>query len=89
MDPKLAIPRGEGEEEKKRAAYDSGEFKTKKLFIGGITLDTTKEDFENHFGRFGTITDSIVMADRNTGRSRGFGFVTYDNETSVDAAMEV
>uniref|UniRef100_M3YMI4 RRM domain-containing protein n=1 Tax=Mustela putorius furo TaxID=9669 RepID=M3YMI4_MUSPF len=59
----------------------------RKLFIGGLSFETTDESLRNHFEQWGTLTDCVVMRDLNTKRSRGFGFVTYATVEEVDAAM--
>ncbi|KAJ7317708.1 hypothetical protein JRQ81_003870 [Phrynocephalus forsythii] len=59
----------------------------RKLFIGGLSFETTDESLRNHFEQWGTLTDCVVMRDPNTKRSRGFGFVTYSTVEEVDAAM--
>lgn len=59
----------------------------RKLFIGGLSFETTDESLRNHFERWGTLTDCVVMRDPNSKRSRGFGFVTYASSEEVDAAM--
>ncbi|XP_054859169.1 heterogeneous nuclear ribonucleoprotein A1 isoform X2 [Eublepharis macularius] len=59
----------------------------RKLFIGGLSFETTDESLRNHFEQWGTLTDCVVMRDPNTKRSRGFGFVTYATVEEVDAAM--
>uniref|UniRef100_A0A493TJ46 RRM domain-containing protein n=1 Tax=Anas platyrhynchos platyrhynchos TaxID=8840 RepID=A0A493TJ46_ANAPP len=48
----------------------------RKLFIGGLSFETTDESLRSHFEQWGTLTDCVVMRDPNTKRSRGFGFVT-------------
>jgi RNA recognition motif. (a.k.a. RRM, RBD, or RNP domain) len=58
-----------------------------KLFVGGLSSETTTEQLRAAFSRFGTITDVAVIPDRATGRSRGFGFVTF--ETAADAMEAV
>ncbi len=58
-----------------------------KLFVGGLSWDTTTEDLTTAFARFGTVIDATVILDRATGRSRGFGFVTF--EKPPDAAEAV
>ncbi|XDC67555.1 hypothetical protein R6Z07M_018737 [Ovis aries] len=58
-----------------------------KLFIGGLSFETTDESLRSHFEQWGTLTDCVVMRDPNTKRSRGFGFVTYATMEEVDAAM--
>ncbi len=61
-----------------------------KLFVGGLSWDTTREQLETAFARFGTIVEATVIADRATGRSRGFGFVTFDNAlNAADAAKQM
>ncbi|KAL6464738.1 hypothetical protein MHYP_G00270550 [Metynnis hypsauchen] len=59
----------------------------RKLFIGGLSFETTDESLRAHFEQWGTLTDCVVMRDSNTKRSRGFGFVTYSSVSEVDAAM--
>eukprot|EP00249_Psilotum_nudum_P011867 c23431_g3_i1 orf=270-1289(+) len=58
--------------------------KTKKIFVGGIPPSITEEEFKDYFAKFGTVVEHQIMQDHSTGRSRGFGFVTYDNEQVVD-----
>ncbi|XP_041747174.1 heterogeneous nuclear ribonucleoprotein A1 isoform X3 [Coregonus clupeaformis] len=60
----------------------------RKLFIGGLSFETTEESLRNHFERWGSLTDCVVMKDPVTKRSRGFGFVTYSSVDEVDASME-
>ncbi|XP_043725581.1 heterogeneous nuclear ribonucleoprotein 1-like isoform X2 [Telopea speciosissima] len=59
-----------------------------KIFIGGLAKETTPEQFTTHFGKYGEITDSVVMKDRRTGQPRGFGFVTYANPSVVDEVIQ-
>ncbi|XP_025905679.1 heterogeneous nuclear ribonucleoprotein A1, partial [Nothoprocta perdicaria] len=59
----------------------------RKLFIGGLSFETTDESLRSHFEQWGTLTDCVVMRDPNTKRSRGFGFVTYSSVEEVDGAM--
>ncbi|XP_068394266.1 heterogeneous nuclear ribonucleoprotein A1-like [Eschrichtius robustus] len=59
----------------------------RKLFIGGLSFETTDESLRSHFEQWGTLTDCVVMRDPNTKRSRGFGFVTYAIAEEVDMAM--
>jgi RNA recognition motif-containing protein len=58
-----------------------------KLFVGGLSWDTNSEELRAAFARFGPILDATVITDRGTGRSRGFGFVTF--EQAADAATAV
>ncbi|XP_045845565.1 heterogeneous nuclear ribonucleoprotein A1-like [Meles meles] len=59
----------------------------RKLFIGGLSFETTDESLRSHFEPWGALTDCVVMRDPNTKRSRGFGFVIYATVEEVDAAM--
>ncbi|MBN3307470.1 RO31 protein, partial [Amia calva] len=59
----------------------------RKLFIGGLSFETTDESLRAHFEQWGKLTDCVVMRDPANKRSRGFGFVTYSCVEEVDAAM--
>ncbi|KAL1958919.1 hypothetical protein VTO42DRAFT_3472 [Malbranchea cinnamomea] len=58
-----------------------------KLFIGGLAWHTTDETLREGFSRFGNIEEAIVVKDRDTNRSRGFGFVRFSSENEANAAM--
>ncbi|KAM9347354.1 heterogeneous nuclear ribonucleoprotein A3 isoform 2-T2 [Symphorus nematophorus] len=60
----------------------------RKLFIGGLSFETTEESLRAHFEQWGSLTDCVVMRDPNSKRSRGFGFVTYSSVGEVDEAMK-
>jgi RNA recognition motif-containing protein len=51
----------------------------RKLFVGGLPSNVTEDEFREFFEQYGTVVDSIVMFDRDTRRSRGFGFVTFED----------
>ncbi|CAL1376546.1 unnamed protein product [Linum trigynum] len=59
-----------------------------KLFVGGLSWDTTEETFTNYFSKFGEITDAVIMLDRLSGRPRGFGFVTFSDPVVADRVLE-
>jgi RNA recognition motif-containing protein len=59
-----------------------------KLFVGGLSWNTTSDDLRAAFTPFGTIVDVMVISDRATGRSRGFGFVTFEASASADEAVK-
>ena len=61
----------------------------RKLFIGGLSFETTHESLRSHCEQWGALTDCAVMRDPNTKRPRGFGFVTDAAVEEVDAAMKV
>ncbi|XP_053320967.1 cold-inducible RNA-binding protein B-like isoform X3 [Spea bombifrons] len=59
-----------------------------KLFIGGLSFETNEQNLEDVFSKYGIISEVVVVKDRETKRSRGFGFVTYENpEDAKDAMM--
>ena len=58
-----------------------------KLYIGNLSWGTTTENLTAHFEEFGTVSDAIVITDRQSGRSRGFGFVTMDDDEEAKKAM--
>lgn len=58
-----------------------------KLYIGNLPFSATDADLREVFGAHGTVTDAIVMMDRVTGRSRGFGFVTFSSPEEGKAAI--
>ena len=74
IDPKRAIPRDEQE-------------KTSKIFVGGVSQEATEQDFKRYFMQFGRVLDATLMMDKDTGRPRGFGFVTFDSEAAVEATL--
>ena len=60
---------------------------SKKLFVGSLSWDTNDEGLRNAFSPHGEISEAIVISDRDSGRSRGFGFVTFDDDESADKAV--
>jgi RNA-binding protein Musashi len=59
-----------------------------KMFIGGLSWQTTPEGLKEYFAQFGEIAEVMVMKDPTTRRSRGFGFVTFADVTGVDKVLE-
>ena len=59
-----------------------------KVFVGGLSWDATDDDLKELFGECGTVTDGVILQDRETGRSRGFGFVTFSSDDEAKAAIE-
>ena len=59
----------------------------KKLFVGGLSWDTTDEGLRQAFASCGEITEAKVITDRDTGRSRGFGFVTFAQDDDAKTAI--
>lgn len=59
-----------------------------KLFVGGLAWATTDGDLRKAFEEFGTVKDAKVITDRDTGQSRGFGFVTFENTEDAKSALD-
>jgi len=58
-----------------------------KLFVGGLSWGTTDNGLREEFEKYGQVEDAVVIKDRETGRSRGFGFVTYSNDDEAENAI--
>ncbi|MGI5832177.1 MAG: RNA recognition motif domain-containing protein [Thermoguttaceae bacterium] len=59
-----------------------------KLYVGNLSYQTTGERLREEFGRFGAVKSAEVIADRETGRSKGFGFVEMPNAEEAKKAIE-
>ena len=59
-----------------------------RLYVGGLPYQTTEQDLIELFEQAGQVTEASVITDRNTGRSKGFGFVEMSDEQAARAAIE-
>ena len=59
-----------------------------KLYVGNISFTTTNQDLNDLFGAIGTVESTNIIEDRETGRSRGFGFVEMADEAMAQAAID-
>ena len=59
-----------------------------KLFVGNLSFDTTENDLHDAFAAFGTVSEANLMMDRETGRPRGFGFITMSSVEEAQKAIE-
>jgi cold-inducible RNA-binding protein len=57
-----------------------------KLFVGGLPFSTTDDELQQLFAAHGTVASAVVIKDRDTGRSKGFGFVEYESDDEGKAA---
>jgi RNA recognition motif-containing protein len=60
---------------------------SKKLFVGSLSWNTDDRGLYEAFAPFGEIAEAVVISDRDTGRSRGFGFVTFEDDEGADKAI--
>ena len=60
----------------------------KKLYVGNLTFQISSADLEQLFSEFGTVESAQVIQDRDTGRSKGFGFVEMGTEAEAQAAIQ-
>ena len=60
----------------------------KRLYVGNLGYSVTSENLQELFEQFGTVRSAQVLIERETGKSRGFGFVEMDNDTEADAAIQ-
>ncbi|EPQ30695.1 uncharacterized protein PFL1_01596 [Pseudozyma flocculosa PF-1] len=78
IDPKRAIPRPE-----------QNVSRSQKVFVGGLPQSVTPQSFRAYFEQFGAVIESNCMMDKETGNPRGFGFITFQDETSVQHVLNI
>ncbi|XP_010552352.1 PREDICTED: heterogeneous nuclear ribonucleoprotein 1 [Tarenaya hassleriana] len=77
---KRTIPKGAGGSQTK-------DIKTKKIFVGGVPSSVTEDEFRDFFSKYGNVMEHQIIHDRETNRSRGFGFIIFDSEEVVDELL--
>lgn len=60
----------------------------KKLYVGNLPHRTTEDELRNLFAQYGTVVSAQVIVDRDTGRSKGFGFVEMNSDSEAQAAID-
>merc|ERR1712240_455811 len=86
IDPKPCTP---ASIQKQKKMNQQNFTKTHKIFLGGISMEATKDDIQNYFERYGIVTEVTFVADKNdpSRPHKGFGFVTFEDESSVEQAV--
>jgi RNA recognition motif-containing protein len=59
----------------------------RRIYVGNLPWSTTSEELTDMFGEYGGVVNAEVLSDRETGRSRGFGFVEMENDEAMQAAI--
>ena len=62
---------------------------SKKLFVGGINYDSSEDALAEYFGQAGTVESAVIITDKMTGRSKGFGFVEFASDEEAEKAVEM
>ncbi|KAG5621291.1 hypothetical protein H5410_006509 [Solanum commersonii] len=92
VDVKLAIPKGASPcsecQQSQRQNSETSNSNRRKIFVGGLPLSLSEEEFKTYFEKFGTISQVNLISDKETKTPRGFGFVTYDSEESVTHVLQ-
>lgn len=61
---------------------------TNKIYVGNLSYRTAEDQLAQHFGKFGQISSTVIVIDRATNRSKGFGFITFESETAAQQAVQ-
>ncbi|XP_062412917.1 DAZ-associated protein 1 isoform X5 [Sardina pilchardus] len=93
IDPKPCTPRGmQPEKTRTKEGWKTGKSdsnKSKKIFVGGIPHNCGEPELRDYFNRFGVVTEVVMIYDAEKQRPRGFGFITFEAEQSVDQAVNM
>ncbi|XP_039523338.1 DAZ-associated protein 1 isoform X4 [Pimephales promelas] len=93
IDPKPCTPRGmQPEKTRAKDGWKGGKSdsnKSKKIFVGGIPHNCGEAELRDYFNRFGVVTEVVMIYDAEKQRPRGFGFITFEAEQSVDQAVNM
>merc|ERR1712119_243334 len=86
IDPKPCTP---ASIQKQKKMNQQSYIKTHKIFLGGISMEATKDDIQNYFKRYGIVNEVTFVMDKNdpSRPHKGFGFVTFEDESSVEQAV--
>jgi len=73
----------------KRPTNSYKEIMAKKLYVGGLSYDTTEDSLKDAFAKAGTVESAVIITDKMSGRSKGFGFVEMSSDEEAQKAMEM
>ena len=59
-----------------------------KIYVGNLSYNTTEEELKSHFAKYGKISSINLIIDRDTGRSKGFGFIEFDNDKTAQESLQ-
>lgn len=60
-----------------------------KIYVGNLSYRTGEDQLSQHFAKYGQISSVVIVMDRATNRSKGFGFITFENQNAAQAALEM
>ncbi|XP_060641002.2 DAZ-associated protein 1 isoform X5 [Anolis sagrei] len=93
IDPKPCTPRGmQPERTRPKEGWQKGsrsDSKSNKIFVGGIPHNCGETELREYFKKFGVVTEVVMIYDAEKQRPRGFGFITFEDEQSVDQAVNM
>lgn len=61
---------------------------TNKIYVGNLSYRTAEDQLSQHFAKFGQISSTVIVIDRATNRSKGFGFITFESENAAQQAVQ-
>src|SRR5262245_60112325 len=61
---------------------------TNKIYVGNLSYRTAEDQLAQHFGKFGQISSTVIVIDRATNRSKGFGFITFDSDNAAQQVVQ-
>lgn len=59
-----------------------------KIYVGNLSYRTGEDQLSQHFGKFGQVSSVVIVMDRATSRSKGFGFITFENAAAANQAVQ-
>lgn len=80
VDPKRAVPREQSQRSEANVS-------SKRLYVSGVREEHTEDMFKEHFSKYGEVVKCEIIADKNTGKPRGFAFITFDDYDAVDKCV--